>query len=40
MGTAVGISENGGLIVKDDKNDDISIVSGEVSVRLQDGRYI
>ena len=40
IGTAVGISENGGLIVKDDKNDDISIVSGEVSVRLQDGRYI
>ncbi len=38
-GTAAGVSDKGELIIKSDDNN-ISIVSGEVSVRLQDGRYI
>jgi len=39
FGTAVGISDKGELIIKNDDGE-VSIVSGEVSVRLQDGKYI
>ena len=39
-GTATGISENGELIVKNNENDTVSILSGEVSVRLENGNYI
>ncbi len=39
FGTAVGISDKGELIIKNDDGK-VSVVSGEVSVRLQDGKYI
>lgn len=40
FGTAVGISDRGELIIESDDDGKISVVSGEVSVRLQDGSYI
>jgi len=39
-GTAVGISQKGELIIRNDDSDNISIVSGEVSVRTRDGKYV
>ena len=39
-GIAVGISQKGELIVKNENTDALSFVSGEFSVRLQDGKYI
>ncbi len=39
-GIAVGISKKGELIVKNEETSSLSFVSGEFSVRLQDGKYI
>ena len=39
-GIAVGISKKGELIVKNEEASSLSFVSGEFSVRLQDGKYI
>lgn len=39
-GVVSDISEKGELVVKNTENNSVSLVSGEVSVRLKDGRYI
>lgn len=39
-GIVTGISEKGELIIKNPENSEISVVSGEFSVRLHNGRYI